>query len=467
MSIINFLDKQYTSLSDFIKYINNEIHLGNNLNIQDGRGHTMSSKLIKYHANLFDFRTHEDDNICLETLKKLIDSGANIHIKDNINRTILMRASGDSNAVNPLIIKLLIDYGADVNMQDKYGKTALMNACRNPGYVKYLDTKNAIEIIKLLIVSGADLDLRDNNGYTALMLASQYSNIDSSIDVVKLLIDYGADLDARNNDNFTALMLVSKDSYYYSSCKTLKLLIDSGANLDACDNDNLTALMYAVRYSKLSSSIDTVKILIESGANLNLQKHDGLTALMIASGCSKSGSSTETVKLLIDSGANLHITDIYNDTFLSYLVRFSDSLDIIKEVIKMDMDITINNVTKIPIEKMNNPKYKAYNGNTLLHWCMIGIKENTSNYEILEYLESLDIDKTLKNGEGKTYLDYLIVSYYVSTKCEICHIDENIVMAILNCSCNCGRQCVNCAYRLTKCCYCRTEFDGFKIIRIV
>jgi ankyrin repeat protein len=200
-----------------------------------------------------------------------------------------------------------------------------------------------------------------------------------------------------------------------------------------------------------------------------LQTYGGLTALMIASVCSKKGSSIETFKLLIDSGANLHIMDSFGDTFLSYLVRFSESLDIIKYIPKMDITINfmVNNVTKIPIEKMNNSKYKSYNGNTLLHWCTIGIKEKTSTYEILEYLESLDIDKTLKNGEGKTYLDYLIVSYYVSTKCEICHIDGNIVMAILNCSCNCGRQCVNCAYRLTKCCYCRTEFEGFKIIRIV
>jgi ankyrin repeat protein len=218
--------------------------------------------------------------------------------------------------------------------------------------------------------------------------------------------------------------------------------------------DGWTALMFASRSSNKDSSIETVKLLIDSGAYLNLQDVDGWTALISASRYSNTDSSIETVKLLIDSGADINIMTFHGDTCLSYLVRYSNSLDIIKTVISKN--VIINNLTHSALK---------YNGNSILHWCSIGIKENTSNHDILTCLETLDIDKTLKNCEGKTYLDYLEISYYVSTTCEICYNDNGLI-TVLNCRCNCARQCIRCTNKLDKCCYCKTLFTGYEIILI-
>ena len=219
--------------------------------------------------------------------------------------------------------------------------------------------------------------------------------------------------------------------------------------------------MISCANSNTSSSLETVKLLINSGADLNIQSTHGFTALTVASQYQHTSSSLETVKLLIDSGCDVNIMSDYGDTCLSYLVLFSKSLDVIKTVVSKNS--IVNNLSKMPDE---NKSRKEYNGNSLLHWCCIGIKGKTSSYEILRFLETLDIDKTLKNSEGKRYLDYLSVCYYVSTICEICDT-ENAIMVVLNCSCNCGRQCIDCAYKLDKCSYCKKTFEGFKIIKMV
>jgi len=299
------------------------------------------------------------------------------------------------------------------------------------------------------------------------MLASRYSNTDSSLETVKELIKSRANLDLQNNNGYTALMMASSYSNTDSSLKTVKELIKAGANLDLQTN-GWSALMMASRYSNTYSSIETVKELIKAGANLNLQYNNGLfTTLMLASKYSNTDSSLETVKELIKAGANLDLQNKYSDTCLSFLVRYSNSLEIIKEVISRGVSLT--HLTK-NIEK-GNEEYK-YNGNSLLHWCAIGFKENTSSYEILEYLETLEIDKSLKNQEGKTYKEYLI-NYkhcHVVSECEICYnkIDCNKI-TILQCECNCGRVCYNCSQVLkgNQCPYCRKTFKDVYIFKFI
>jgi ankyrin repeat protein len=274
--------------------------------------------------------------------------------------------------------------------------------------------------------------------------------------VIKRLIDAGININLQNNKGFTPLMIASRYSNSCNNQEIVKLLIDSGADINLQNEKGRTALILSSKYANEDSSIETVKLLIDAGADLNIQDVSCVTALMWVS---KHFNTDCTVKLLIDAGADLNLQDIDGNTCLTYLVRYSNSLDVIKTVISKN--VSINHLTK------GFDDYD-YNGNSLLHWCAIGIIENTSNYEILTYLETLDIDKTLKNFEGKTYIDYLGLTqcYYASKSCEICY-NPDVPMAILNCSCNCGRQCINCAKKINECSYCKTPFRGFKIIRFV
>ena len=294
-----------------------------------------------------------------------------------------------------------------------------------------------------------NLNYKDKNDSTALMLASRYSNDTSSLETVKTLIDAGANLDLQKKDGWTALMMASRYSNDASSLETVKTLIDAGANLDLQKKDGWTALMFASRYSNSNSSLETVKTLIDAGVNLDLQDVYGWTALMFASKYSNDASSLETVKRLIDAGANLDLKNVNGWTALFNLVRYSNSLDIIKEVISRGSIIN------------------TYNGNSLLHLCVLGIKTGTSSSQILSYLETLDIDKSLKDQEGKTYKDYLPqVDYYVSIECNICYQKKEYI-GVLNCKCKCGKICLDCIKEINCCCYCKEKFDGYKIIKFV
>ena len=62
-------------------------------------------------------------------------------------------------------VKLLIDAGADLNAVDNNGKTALHHA----------SSKGNTDIVRLLIAAGANTKAKDGNYHTALQSASYYN----------------------------------------------------------------------------------------------------------------------------------------------------------------------------------------------------------------------------------------------------------------------------------------------------
>ena len=448
-TIITFMNKTYETMNDFIKYVENEINLGNNLNVQDESNNTMLFILVNNTKLFYANRTK-----CMSTIKKLIDAGVDLELRKDfytVLETVILL--GDIE-----IITILIEAGANVNAQDsKYGCTPLMTTIDNVRSYSY-------EIVKLLIKSGADLNLVDSSGYTVLMYIPQIIKDDYDVatyvrilHIAKMLIKSGASIDFEGCDrSVTVLMIASRFCYIPGVFSIAKLLIDSGANVNKQDSCGWTSLMIASRH--INSHSETgyyhyyklIEKLIDVGANLDLQNYLGHTALTYASRFSNKKGLLEVVKKLIDAGANINIKDKIGNTSLSYLVQYSNSLEVIQMVISKNAKTNLLN----------------FRSNTLLHLCAIGIKENTSNYDILSFLETLDIDKTLKNNDGKIYLDYLEVTCYVSKICEICY-STNLPITILKCSCNCAKQCIECTNKINTCCYCKKSFSDFETIRIV
>ncbi len=151
-------------------------------------------------------------------------------------------------------LRKIIEVGNDINLKNNNGLTALMFAS------KYSNTTSSLETVKLLIDSGADVNLRDDNGWAALMIASRYSNSTSSLETVKLLVDAGADLDIQNTDAWTALMMATVYSANESSFETVKLLIDAGADVNIQKTNGYTALTFA-------NNIEFVKLLLDNKAS--------------------------------------------------------------------------------------------------------------------------------------------------------------------------------------------------------
>ena len=105
----------------------------------------------------------------------IIDAGADINARDDINYTPLIRASADGHT---RIVEILLKNGADVNAKTNDGQTSLMKASRF-GY-------NGI--IKLLLKNGATVNDKNKKGYTALMLALENDHLYAA----ELLKEYGA-----------------------------------------------------------------------------------------------------------------------------------------------------------------------------------------------------------------------------------------------------------------------------------
>ncbi|HEB74626.1 MAG TPA: ankyrin repeat domain-containing protein [Candidatus Desulfofervidus auxilii] len=97
-------------------------------------------------------------------------------------------------------VKKLLEQGANVNLRDRNGMTALMLAVR----------KGQISVVKLLLEKEADVNTQDDfMGWTALILASAlgYTNI------VKLLLENGADVDIKDKNGMTALKYAMKNGH--------------------------------------------------------------------------------------------------------------------------------------------------------------------------------------------------------------------------------------------------------------
>ena len=142
-----------------------------------------------------------------ETVKMLLDKGANIEAKDIYGRTALILASiyGHKETVD-----MLLDKGADVNAKDNGGRTALVWACQNsynidPTNPDYNDIlKKRIDIVQNLLTYGANVN-QNVMGMTLLQRAKE-NNHKKTVTVLEQHIKFKNLLDTltentENNEN--------------------------------------------------------------------------------------------------------------------------------------------------------------------------------------------------------------------------------------------------------------------------
>ena len=207
----------------------------------------------------------------LETIKLLLDKGADVNVEPKDTMTPLSLASFGGHAP---VVKVLLEHGADPNYQAEAGATALIVAAG----------ENHIDVVKILVNSGANLNIKDyTKGMTALMIAA----FNDSKETIEFLLDKGADMNIQNNDGMTAMMLailtdITRGSgifgIYQRKIEKIKLFIDKGADENVIDKGGWTALMLAA----YKNYPEIVKAMIESGADQKIRNKDGDTALELA-----------------------------------------------------------------------------------------------------------------------------------------------------------------------------------------
>ena len=117
----------------------------------------------------------------IDTIRSLLDGGADIDERDTFDRTALHRAAGKA---SPEVAEFLINKGADLEAKDKLGWTPLVVSA-NGGHAA---------TAAALLLHGADADSRDDSGKTPLFQAAFAGHFG----VVKILVEAGADVHARS-----------------------------------------------------------------------------------------------------------------------------------------------------------------------------------------------------------------------------------------------------------------------------
>eukprot|EP00854_Cymbomonas_tetramitiformis_P015332 gene15332-18137_t len=171
-------------------------------------------------------------------------------------RTPLMNAAtrGDSDTVRELV-----NSGANVNESNQHGRTALHLAA----------VAGNAATVRLLVEEGSDVDSLDRDNCTALMLAAPLGHVET----ISTLVSLGAEVNQVAHNGVTALMLAAGRG----QVETVQVLLDSGAAINHVDQDGRTALMISVGWQRLK----TVRVLVDRGADF-LVTAGGETALSLA-----------------------------------------------------------------------------------------------------------------------------------------------------------------------------------------
>jgi ankyrin repeat protein len=228
----------------------------------------------------------------LDTLRLLLDAGANVNAKSYAGATALMWA-----ASQPDKVRLLVERGADVNLASEAGRTALQLAAMSGG---------SSDTVRLLLSKGANAKAVDKLGQTVLQAAVQGTDFGSITQIVEAGVDVNA---ADMAAGFSPLILASA----LGNTNAARLLLGKGARVNTVSSPpgvtvkngtialgRFTPLLIASTYGPA----DLVKLLLDAGADVNARDARGMTPLMMA--VAADHGDPEIVRMLIAKGADLN-----------------------------------------------------------------------------------------------------------------------------------------------------------------
>ncbi len=184
-----------------------------------------------------------------KTVGEFLNKGAKLELTDMDDGWTALHYASQSGCQES--VKQLIDKGANIEARTNIDETTLHLAAKH----------NRFEVVKLLIENNANIEARTNKERTALHLATENNHIE----VVKFLIENSANIEAQTDKDETALHIAVKQNYL----EVVKLLIENNANIEAKTKQNKTAVYLATTLNHVS--------IVECLAEKNCQMKEALT----------------------------------------------------------------------------------------------------------------------------------------------------------------------------------------------
>ena len=265
-----------------------------------------------------------------DIMKRLIDSGANLNVRDENGRTALTYTVTANDTTG---LKLLLDAKADANADSGY---ALMLAI----------IRGDLDVVGTLLEAGANPSVRyeydyKGDGEWPLAAATRLENEAVRSEMVWILLEAGADV---IGDAGAAALLgaVEQDDQ-----RMVERLLTAGVDISPCFGSEckseaqrdlgITALCIAVAHGDTA----LVRVLIAAGADVNGADPTsnmgsvGNRPLTIAA---DTNGDAAMVRLLLDAGADINLQDILRRTALWHAAS-RDNLEIAQFLVESGADL--------------------------------------------------------------------------------------------------------------------------------
>lgn len=305
-------------------------------------------------------------------VKYLHSVKANPNVYDKLNRTPLHVATeGGHNA----IIEILIDrYKADVNQRAKDGSTLihLASKCGHP------------DVALFFVKRGVPLQMPNKEGAICLHEAAKQGHVS----VVKSLLMKGASVNVMTKDFYTPLHTAVRHGKHL----VVQVVLGFGADVNCRGGQNREAPLHLAARLK-SDARHVSEMLLKSGANVNAATEDGITPLHIAI----EAGNYDLVRMLLDENADALKMAKNGEISLHVSVRTCNLAITLELIDHIKSKCTIKEITAA-INIIN------VDGETALHYvCMLRPDGSNKGHE-------MDLAKLLVDNHANTSILNRMVS---------------------------------------------------------